>query len=202
MSNQLRYKIVDWHQLVDVQSNNSSDLRVRVTDFINDTRLSGTRISVVHKDFGTLFSCLINASGSLITDVNDNISFEFTTDQILEALSKYGFIVEYNQKSHLPEGQLTFLSSLQTLGYDKLRILDVYQVKYGEKQYKSYLVVFNIEQNPSWIDNMHIASESEFLEALRNGSAVNVSATNGANSWSWGWLNFVANISDILEENA
>lgn len=202
MSNPLRFEITDWHQAVNAMSNNSVDLKIKVTDFINDERLSGTRISIWHPDFGTLFSCVVCASGTLITDINANMSYELTTEQILKELEKYGFIIVYKQKSHLPEGQLAFLRTLQGLGYDKLRILDVSTEELGKRRYKAYIIVFNVAKNPTWVVNTHIASESEFLHALQIGSAVNISEASRQNHWDWGWLDFVANISDILEENA
>ena len=202
MSNPLRYEIVDWHQAVDARSNNDADLRIKVTDFINDDRLTGLRISVVHPSFGVLFTCVLNAHGTFISEINENISYELTTDQILSALAKYGFIIVYKQKSELPADQLAYLETLLNLGFDKLRILSVYTVEFGEKKYKPYIIVFNVKDNPKWLDINYTAPYYEFTDSLAKGSAVNLSATSMVKSWSWGWLNFVANISDILAENA
>lgn len=202
MPNPLRYEITDWHQATEARSNNDSDLRIKVTDFINDSRLTGLRISVVHPNFGVLFTCVLNAQGSMITDINDNMSYELTTEQIIDSLAKYGFIIVYKQKSNLPSGQLEFLRTLLNLGFDKLRILKVYTVEFGEKLYKPYIVVFNVLGNAEWLDINYAAPYNAFTESLAKGSAVNISATSQANSWEWGWLDFVANIQDILDENA
>lgn len=202
MSNPLRYEIVDWHQAIDARSNNDADLRIRVTDFINDERLTGLRISVVHPNFGVLFTCVLNAKGTMVTEINDNMTYELTTEQVIDSLAKYGFIIVYKQKSELPADQLTFLETLLNLGFDKLRILNVYTVEFGERRYKPYIVVFNVTENPEWLINTHTASYTEFTTALANGSAVNIAATSQVRQWSWGWLDFVANISDILAENA
>ena len=202
MPNPLRFEITDWHQAKEARSNNDADLRIRVTDFINDERLTGLRISVVHPNFGVLFTCILNAQGTMITDISENISYELTTDQIIASLAKYGFIIVYKQKSNLPAGQLEFLRSLMTLGFDKLRILSVYSVEFGEKKYKPYIVVFNVTGNAEWLDINYAAPYNVYTEALAKGTAVNVSATSQVNQWEWGWLDFVANIQDILDENA
>lgn len=201
MPNPLSYRITKWSQATQARSNNDPDLRIKYTDFINDDKLTGHRLSVVHPLYGTLFCCVLNAHGSMITDVSANVSYEPTTDQILQALEKYGFIIIYKQASELPTSQLEYLSVLNNLGFDKLRILEVYTEKYGDREYKPYIVVFNITQNPEWLDIKHTASYPEFADALANGSAVNVSSASKKNDWSWGWLDFVANIEDIIEEN-
>ena len=202
MSNPLSYSISDWHQLTkDVKSNNSHLLHIGVVDLIQNNDIVGTRIYVSHETFGTLFSYVVNAKGNCISEVNDNIVYEFTTAQILAELSKYGFNIVYEQAEHLPDAQLNYLKEMLSLGFDKLRLLSVWSAKHSEKQYKPYLVVFNVEQNPSWLNNGYVASETELLASLKNGSAVNISATVRRNGWSWGWLDFVANIEDILAEN-
>ena len=202
MPNPLRYEITDWHQATEARSNTDADLRIKVTDFINDERLTGLRISVCHPEFGVLFTCVLNAHGTMVTEINENMTYELTTDQILAALAKYGFIIVYKQKSELPADQIAFLQSLLNLGFDKLRIIEVYKTEFGERQYLPYIVVFNVTENPTWLNINHNASFAEFTEALVNGSAANISAPTEAHGWSWGWLNFVANIQDILDENA
>lgn len=198
----LRYRIVNWNQATQARSNNDPDLRIKVTDLINDERLTGHRIAIVHPNFGTLFSCVLNAHGTMITELSENVSLEPSTDQILAIMRKYGFDIIYKQISELPAKQLEFLRTLLTLGFDKIRILEVYTSIFGEREYKPYIIVFNVAQNPNWINIGHTASYKEFTDALANGSAVNISATSQANDWSWGWLDFVANIQDVLDENS
>lgn len=200
MGDKLTYSITDWHQLKNVKSNNSRYLHISVADLIQADILTGLRIQVKHEQYGPLFTCVLNAQGTIVTEVNDNITVEPTTEQILAELNKWGFEVQFDQKLNLPQGQLDFLSELRSLGYDKLRILPVYTMRFGKKEYKPYIIVFNVSTNPDWLVNTYGASEQEFLKALKEGSAVNISATSKANIWSWGWLDFVADIDDILNE--
>lgn len=198
----LRYNISDWHQLTDVRSNNSRDLFITVTDFVQDKRLSGTRIQVNHRDFGVLFTCLVNAHGNMISELEENIIYELTPKQILLQLEVFGFFVTFEPKKHLSGNQISFLMTLKGLGYDKLRVLNVWYSENGVKVFKWYIVAFNIKQNPDWINNGYSPSEKEYATALQNGSAVNVSALSNEKHWDWSWLSYVANIDDILEDNS
>ena len=195
MAEPLRYNITDWHQLRRVQSNNSRELHIMVSDIIHDDILTGLRIQVVHNLYGPLFVCVLNAQGSLITVEPGTEQIEFTTERILQELAKYGFFVTYEQIAELPTTQLAFLASLLYLGYDKLRVLPV---KDKDKSYL-YLVVFDVAKVSTWLNNLHVASYSEYTKVLQNGGAVNI--TDKAKKWQWNWLDFVANIEDILEQN-
>lgn len=197
----LRYNISDWHQLVDVKSNNSQDLYISVSDFVQDKILYGLRIQVKHKSFGVLFSCIVNAQGSLLSEICDNIIYEFTPEQILLQLEVFGFMVTFNPRQHLPKNQIDFLSKLQGFQFDKIRILNVWHSENGIKCFKWYVVAFNIKDNPDWINNGYSPSEKEFKQSLENGSAMNISALSKDKHWNWSWLNYVANINDILEDN-
>lgn len=198
----LRYNISDWHQLKDVQSNNSRDLSISVSDFIQDNRLSGMRIQVNHKSFGVLFACLVNAQGSIISEFDENIVYELTPKQILLQLEVFGFLVTFDPKKHLSGNQINFLMTIQGLGFDKLRILNVWHFENGIKLFNWYVAAFNIKENPDWINNGYSPSEKEYTTALSNGSAMNISALSKEKHWDWSWLDYVANINDILEDNA
>ena len=198
MGDVLRYSITDWHQLKNVKSNNSRLLSIKVADLLHSNVLTGLRIQVYHEQYGPLFVCTLNAQGTIVTEVNNNIAVEPTNEQLIAELNKWGFDVVFDQKLHLPQGQIDFLSELKQLGYDKLRVLNVWTMHNAIKDFKPYIIVFNVSDNPTWLNNGYAASEQEFLSALKNGSAVNISATSKANVWSWGWLTFVANIDDIL----
>lgn len=201
MNEPLRYEITDWHQLSGIRSNTSPKLSIKVADMVNNTELTGLRICVSHETHGPVFTCIIYPSGSAVVSDDESASLYLTTDQILRALYTYGFFVTYVQYRHLPSDQLAYLAEINTLGFDKLRILPVYRRIHDVYKIKNIIVVFNIKQNPSWINNSYICSDHEFTRSLKEGSCINISATGTANKWDWGWLDFVANIDDIIKEN-
>ena len=196
MSNPLRYEITDWHQLPAARSNNSALLHARVVDLIQNDDITGLCISVYHDTMGTLFACLLNASGSAITPGPSGLPVELTTQQILDELLKFGFDITYEQDQHLPASQIAFLESLQALNFDKLRLLSVVDSSSAE----TYIVSFNADRNPNWLNNLYQASRREFELATANGSAINLSEATRReiDEWNWGWLTYVANIADIL----
>ena len=204
MQTNLTYKINDWHQLSRCQSNNSTHIKIVVSDFINDRRLSGTRIELVHDDFGTLFSCIVNASGGMVSEICDNIIFELTPKQILSELHKYGYNIIYTGRQRLSGTQAEYLMTLRKLNFDKLRILNVYTIdNTGNKVFKWYVVAFNADKNVYWLNSDYAPSHKEFINSIDNGSAINISAMCKDKHYNWSWLvNWVADINDILEENS
>lgn len=204
MANDLRYRISNWDQLINCKSNNSADLYITVDHVFNDTRLTGTIIRIIHNDFGILFACAVNASGSILTpDNNSGIIQEFDTSDILNELYKYGFIVEFALEESLPGNQIAYLITLNTLGYDKLRKISVYEYdSNANRHYSEYIVVFNVEKCPKWIYNDYIVSKSEFLAALNGGGAMNLTYVSQTDHFDWTWLTYVANIEDIIRNNS
>lgn len=198
----LRYNISNWHQLSKVLSNNSRDLHITVSDMMQNDKLTGTRISVCHKDYGVLFACVLNATGSLVSQLNNETTIEFTPEQILSELQKYGFYVTFEPREHLPGAQLEYLMALTGFKFDKLRKLGIWHYENGVKVFRWCIVAFKVENHVDWINVGYEPSEEEFEKALRNGTAINISAISKINKWSWKWLDYVANIDDILEDNA
>ena len=199
----LRYNISSWNQLTQCMSNNSRDLSISVSEIVQDDRFSGTIIRVEHRLFGVLFACTVDSSGPLLTPGDDGDLIEFTTEQILKELAKFGFIVTYCPMEHLDGDQVQYLLTLNQLGFQKIRTMYVY--KYDRQGIRSddlVIVAFNIEPNPKWLDNGYSPHESEYLEALNNGSAINISAISKDKKFRWDWLTFVANIRDIIKDNA
>ena len=62
-------------------------------------------------------------------------------------------------------------------------------------------VVFSVEKCPEWINNSLEVTEKEFNDALISSGAINLSNIETTNQFDWGWLNFVADIDDIIAEN-
>ena len=198
----LQYSISDWHQLKSCRSNNSVDLSISVCDFVQDKKLSGTRISVNHTKYGTLFACVVNASGTMISPYEQNLIHSLSTEEILAELFKFGFIVSFDPKEDLSGSQISYLMSLNGLGYDKLRVLSVWHFENRVQVFRQNVVAFKIEPLPKWMNNNYSASDSEYTEAVKSGNAINVSAISAAQHFDWSWLNFVANISDIIADNS
>lgn len=198
----LQYKISDWHQLTRCKSNSSRKLSIKVADFLQNRRLSGLRIQIEDDEFGPIFTYVLNATGTLVRS-SDSVPFELTPGQLLEELKKYGFCVQYVPTESLPGDQLAYLMTLQSLHYDKLRILNVWNSSTGVKQFKLHIVAFKVSDHPMWLNNGYSPSETEFLQGLLNGSAIDVSAISETQQYSWGWLyGWVANIEDVLRDNA
>jgi len=200
MSDLLQYKISNLHQLAQCMSNNSRDLKLQVSDFIHDERLSGTRVSVVHSEFGVLFSYIFDAYGTLLTEPTGTYPNIFTYESFLEEIKKFGFLVEYEAENNLGYDQLQFLYRLESLQFDKIRVLSI--MDRDLRVFRSGVVVaFKSADNPKWLSNTYVASASEFKQAVVQGTAFNVSEISECQTYDWGWLDFVANINDILDNN-
>jgi len=206
----LRYNISSWRQLPQCLSNNSRKLHLHITDFIQSNDLRGLRIAVDHDMYGTLFACCVNARGSLVTRSNngpaelldDPISYELTTEQILKELHKYGFEVTYNPRENLPGKQIRYLMTLEQLHYDKIRVMATWTAPNGTKEFKVKVVAFQAKYHKYWLNNGYSPSEKEFTKALLDGTAINLTEVSETEHYRWDWLDYVANINDIIKDNA
>lgn len=197
----LRYEITDWNQLPECRSNNNKDLRIKVTTFLQNSDIEGTRISVVHPMYGDLFSYVVDPVGNLVSHYKDTYNDRLSVDDILAHLAKFGFLVQYNQRLHLSEDQVNFLKSINTLGFDKLRIISVYRYVNGVAEFTPKIVVFVASVLPSWLNAGYTVSEQDFLNALNSGLAVNVSGISESHQYRWDWLiNTVVSIKDVLAD--
>ena len=201
----LRYKISSWKQLPKCRSNNDEGLRITVAEISNNDLLSGLRIQVVDSWCGVLFSEILNAKGALVSSSKDAgasiISYQLDDNTILKELRKYGFIIYYEPREHLAQSQLEILKSLQGFHFDKLRKLNVYEYNGITKSYKWYVVGFKVCEHPQWLANTYEASKDEFTKSLVSGTAINISELASMKDFDWSWLDYVANIEDILKDN-
>ena len=197
---ELKYRISSWDQLSRCKSNNSRDLSIRVEKLIQNDILTGTKISVLHTDFGVLFATVIDANGNLVSeDFKDHV-FTLSTEDILSELYKYGFIVYYNEEAHLSSEQIAYLNIVKQLLFDKIRFISVNHKVAGIDTKETMIVVFNIEQNPNWLHNTYSPSWAEYSEALANGSCMNISNVSETYHFRWDWLyGKVMAIQDILD---
>lgn len=194
----LRYSITSWEQLPRCISNTSRDLKINIKHILHDRRLQGKILELNHVDFGTIFSCPIDCQGDLVYDEGSELS----TSAVLAVLRNFGFEIEYKPERNLDGDQLKYLVTLNELGFEKLRVLNVQ--KYtpdGRVAYKPYLVAFKIENNSDWLRNTYTPFEVEFLGALKHGTAMNITAISEDRHFNWDWLTYVADINDILTEN-
>lgn len=199
----LRYRISNWKQLENAKSNNSRDLSISVTTFVNDHRLNGQRIKVEHRVFGTLFACVVSGKGTLLTKNVEGYMHEFTPAQILAELEKYGYYIQYNPTEHLNGNQIEFLMTINKLGFDKIRVLSVWDAPLGVKENKIHIVAFNSESNGNWLNSGYSPSKNEYMNSLSNGSAIDVSQLSEQRNFDWSWLyGWVASIDDIIADQA
>lgn len=197
----LRYNISSWDQLVGCMSNNSNLLHIKVKKLLNDKRLNGTIIEVYHDEFGPLFCYLVDGQGPVL-ESSDPLMYELPCATLLRELERFGFLVTFNCKANLPEDQLEYLYTLSKLGFDKIRIMYVYT--YTPESLKSadpHVVVFNTAPNPGWLDNTYTASQSEYRNAISQGTAIDISGISETKRFHWDWLDYVGSIQDILNDN-
>lgn len=197
----LRYSISDWHQLSQCLSNNSRELSVHVSDIFNGRILDCLLIQVVHSKFGVLFATCVNARGVDITPYPEGFSYNLPDEAILQELHKFGFFVKYDKRPGLLLEQLEFLKTLDGLHFDKIRKLSVSHLENGRIVYESHLVAFNCSTNPGWINNKYVCKKEDFTEALVHGGAVDLTEAGDSKLYDWNWLDYVANIRDILRDN-
>lgn len=197
----LRYRINDWHSLTQCRSNTDANLKIIVTDIMNQNDICGTRITVWHPVYGELFSHVLNAAGSSV-DTSYDTQLDISNAQLLNIFRKFGFRIEYNPVRTLSGEQISYLMTVKSLGFDKIRILAVRKHAEVTDSIRTHLVVFNCSKLPNWLYNKYEASEKEYLNALEDGCAVTLDNIKDAKTYDWSWLNFVANIDDVLQQNA
>lgn len=165
-------------------------------------RLTGLCIRVNHAKYGILFSAFVEGEGTLITDKDEegNVLEFLTTDEILRQLMKFGFYITYDVKSNLPYNQLQFLRKWLDLGFDKItRIaLECTDVN-GNKVWRPQIVIFKSGCDPDLLIFDCKIIRKEFNELMMRNEAVNVTSTL---NMRWDWVKYMANIQDILDENA
>lgn len=196
----IRYRISTWLQLPRCLSNNSKDLKIRVTKFVGTEKLSGIRISVDHPAYGTLFSTIVNGGGCLLSKDSSDRYHSFTPTQILAELEKFGFLIEYDPILDIPGDQIEFLLTVNKLRhFDKVRILSVWDSSTGVKQFSDKIVCFHSLSVPNWIQSSYSPSKKEYTDAISSGHAMCLDDVSATNKWSWDFLvNFTANIEDIV----
>lgn len=204
----LQYKISDWHQLVKCQSNTSPDLKIGVTDFLNNDEIAGIRISVNHPKYGSLFSILLGdyCYGSLVSPIAYSATYatrDCETDivQIVQnQLERFGFYITYSQENYLSKPQVEFLRAVNAFNMDKLRLVSVHDdIHLDDTQL--FITAFNVEHLPAWIQTGYSPGRSEWSKAISEGYAINVSALCKNPEFKWDWMyNNLIDLPQLLEK--
>lgn len=196
----LRYQISSWRQLPECRSNNSKDLRLHVSDLFNNDMIRGFKIWLDHPSYGVLFACVLDGRGMMITELDGNKSM--TSDQILRELERFGFLITYHPNKDLNSKQIEYLITLKGLLYDKIRLMRVWTPVSGTSNTSLKIVAFRSDKLGDWLNNWYSPSEQEFTKALVAGTAVNLTDMSRTYKFNWDWLDYVANIDDILRDSA
>lgn len=151
---------------------------------------------------GTMFACVLHARGTMITEADEYGKKELSVDAILAELEKFGFLITYAPNERLSGGQLEYLMTLRNLGYDKIRILNIWNSPNGAQEWRPKVVAFQSDPLGDWLNNAYSPHEKEFTKALVNGTAVNLTEMSKTKRYRWDWLDFVGSIDDIIAENA
>lgn len=203
----LRYEITDWSQVNECLSNNSRDLRMRFIQIMDD-ELCGKLILVEHAVYGTLFSCLVQGEGSILTSMDPYNpacpAHVFSEEEIFAELYKFGFDIRFKREKRLTGDQLDYLMNLNNLGFDKIRMINVV-LPYAPHapKYRTVVVGFMVGNLPKWLDNTYACPESEYNRAIGEGTAINITAISQSKKFDWTFLkDHVLSINDILAINS
>lgn len=199
----LRYEISNWVQATKCLSNNSKSLHITVSDFIMNPHLTGTRVAVESKQFGTLFAVVVNPRGSYITEeVDGNLIPQLTTSQILEQLALYGFYIIFKQEQTLSGDQLSYLMDLQRLGYDKITRIHVAErtPDHGIKVTRR-IVAIDLAENQDLIDFDKKLTFVDYSQRMKSGVLSDITDASHDRKFEWDWLSYTIAIEDILDAN-
>lgn len=197
----LRYSITSWEQALDCKSNTSPDIRIGVAK-IEDRVLDARIVSVEHISYGTLFAAVVSGDGIIVSDcdIDGNPITWMSTEEVLAQLARFGFYIKFNEPGNLPGKMLTYLMTLDNIGFQHIsRIV----VKSEDGSARIATIAFQGSANPRWLTYPCEISRAELMRAASQGTAFDVSAvTKGMfEPDDWSWLTFVANIKDVIRDN-
>lgn len=196
---ELRYSISSWQQATECLSNNSVDLYITVSSLLGST-VEGQLIAVNHRMYGILFAAMTYGDGTIITRTSqegEDIHW-MTTNEILKQLEKFGFLIEYSPEEHLPGDQISYLMTLYNLGFQHITTIRVQE----RKVTNVYVIAFNGDEEPEWLQWPSGTSKALLDTKVAAGKVLNVSALTEKENFNWDWLTYVANIPDVLRDNA
>jgi hypothetical protein len=192
-----RYRINKWTQLNNIPSDNSSAVRIKVSEFCQSDILQGININITDPKRGTVFAYTINAQGTLSNSTVNELSVE----QILQELARWGFNVVFSPEFNLSIAQSRFIRSFLEMGCTHIRPLDVNGINH------TFLVAFNINDKRlddyprnfrrKLLQSTYIFHHQEWNELLTCG-IIQVNKQENYKQFSWNWLHFVAEINDLV----
>ena len=200
MSLPLRYRISRWQQAAECLSNNSRNLYITVSEFVNNETLQGTIIKVEHTEFGTLFAAMIKGEGRIVTrwDEENNLLPWLSVPQILTQLKKFGFDITYKEITSLDDQTIDWLMNIRNAGFDKISQVVVISRQNGIKIPHKYTIALKSDENSDLLTFGMSISSAKFTSRTSAGKILSLEDYDT----DWGWLDSIYNINDILQENS
>lgn len=198
------YAIDNWRQACNATSNTDPTLKIKYTQFVNNTCLEGGRIQVVHPEFGVVFSCFTQASGTMV-DYDPNAFLD--TPSILLALRQLGFDIKFKVNPVINSATRQYLQSAWNMGYTSIRwAVKQYPRKtdatvYGDKYIHKEIIEAHTRVVICFDENKRPDYMNQFIQPIKNFSGdVMVIDLAKDPSLDFSWLSVPMNIQSILQE--
>ena len=198
------YAIDNWRQACNATSNTDPTLKIRYTQFVNNAFLEGGRIQVVHPEFGVVFSCFTQASGTM---VNYDPNAFLDTPSILLALRQLGFDIKFKVNPVINSATRQYLQSAWNMGYTSIRwAIKQYPRKtdatvYGDKYIHKEIIEAHTRVVICFDENKRPDYMNQFIQPIKNFSGdVMVVDLAKDPSLDFSWLSVPMNIHSILQE--
>lgn len=198
------YAIDNWRQACNATSNTDPTLKIKYTQFVNNACLEGGRIQVVHPEFGVVFSCFTQASGTLV-DYDPNAFLD--TPSILLALRQLGFDIKFKVNPVINSATRQYLQSAWNMGYTSIRwAIKQYPRKtdatvYGDKYIHKEIIEAHTRVVICFDENKRPDYMNQFIQPIKNFSGdVMVVDLAKDPSLDFSWLCLPMNIQSILQE--
>ena len=198
------YAIDNWRQACNATSNTDPTLKIRYTQFVNNACLEGGRLQVVHPEFGVVFSCFTQASGTLV-DYDPNAFLD--TPSILLALRQLGFDIKFKVNPVINSATRQYLQSAWNMGYTSIRwAIKQYPRKtdatvYGDKYIHKEIIEASTRVVICFDENKRPDYMNQFIQPIKNFSGdVMVVDLAKDPSLDFSWLCVPMNIQSVLQE--
>lgn len=198
------YAIDNWRQACNATSNTDPTLKIKYTQFVNNACLEGGRLQVVHPEFGVVFSCFTQASGTMV-DYDPNAFLD--TPSILLALRQLGFDIKFKVNPVINSATRQYLQSAWNMGYTSIRwAVKQYPRKtdatvYGDKYIHKEIIEAHTRVVICFDENKRPDYMNQFIQPIKNFSGdVMVVDLAKDPSLDFSWLCLPMNIQSVLQE--